>query len=132
VQQPGMTGQVKEDLIARFGEMGVVVRDGRIRFSSHLLDRAEFVDSSTTFRFYDVDGEAQTIDLEKDALAFTVCQVPVVAHGSGPARVEVTRADSISQLTDGLTLDAATSAAIFERTGTVWRLDVFFGCVAAD
>src|ERR1039458_5021052 len=31
-QQPGMTGQVKEDLIARLGEMGVALEGGRLAF----------------------------------------------------------------------------------------------------
>jgi hypothetical protein len=126
VQQPGMTGQVKEDFIARFVEMGVRVKGGRLGFSPHLLDRAEFLVSPALFRFYDVDGEACAIGLAKDTLAFTVCQVPVVAHCSGPARVQVTRADGSSETADGLTLDAATSAAMFERTGAVRRLDVFY------
>jgi hypothetical protein len=126
VQQPGMTGQVKEDFIARFGEMGVVVKDGRIRFSAALVDRAEFVASPATFRFFDVDGEARAIDLERDTLAFTVCQVPVVAHCSGPGRVEVRRAEGGCETAEGLMLDAVTSAAVFERTGLVRRLDVFF------
>ena len=127
VQQPGMTGQVKEDFIARFGELGVAVKNGRIGFRPHLVDRAEFLASPAAFPFYDVHGEVRTIDLRKDTLAFTICQVPVVAHCSGPARVEVTRADGSGETTDGLALDAATSASILERTGVVRRLDVFFG-----
>jgi hypothetical protein len=126
VQQPGMTGQVKEDFIARFAEMGVAVKGGRLCFSPHLVDRAEFLASPSAFQFYDVEGEARTIHLPPDTLAFTVCQVPVVAHCTGPARVEVTRADGSTETTDGLALDAPTSAAIFERTGAVRRLDVFF------
>jgi len=39
----------------------------------------------------------------------------------------VTFADGISQLVDGLKLDAATSAAVFDRLGTIQRLDVFYG-----
>ena len=42
-QQPGMTGQVKEDIIARSYEMGLTVRDGRLGFRPHLLDRGEFL-----------------------------------------------------------------------------------------
>ena len=29
-QQPGMTGQVKEDILSRFGELGVFVKDGKL------------------------------------------------------------------------------------------------------
>ena len=31
-QQPGMTGQVKEDIISRLGELGLAVSEGEIRF----------------------------------------------------------------------------------------------------
>jgi hypothetical protein len=107
VQQPGMTGQVKEDLISRLGEMGVAVEAGRLAFRAHLVNRDEFLDSGT--------------------LSFTICQVPVVAHRAGPPRIEITAADGSRRTVDGLNLDAATSASIFERTQAVRRLDVFFG-----
>ena len=126
-QQPGMTGQVKEDLISRLGEMGVAVEDGQLRFRAHLVSRSEFLTGPRTFRYYDFEGQQRTIELEKDTLAFTTCQVPVVAHCSGQARLEVTRADRSRQILDGLDLDAETSSAIFNRTGEVRRLDVFFG-----
>ena len=126
-QQPGMTGQVKEDLISRVGEMGVAVEDGRLRFLAHLVSRSEFLTGPRTFRYYDFEGQQRSIELEKDTLAFTTCQVPVVAHCSGQARLEVTRADGSRQILDGLDLDAETSSAIFNRTGEVRRLDVFFG-----
>jgi hypothetical protein len=129
VQQPGMTGQVKEDIIARFLELGVTVEGGRLGFGPHLLDRAEFVGAPGVFHFYDVDGEERTIALEQGALAFTVCQVPVVAHIAGPARLEVTRADGSVDAAHGLVLDFATSAAVFERSGAVRRLDLFFGAM---
>jgi hypothetical protein len=108
VQQPGMTGQVKEDLISRLGEMGVAVEGGRLSFRAHLVSRGEFLPDSRTFRF-------------------TVCQAPVVAHESGPPRIEITRADGYRSTVKGLDLDAATSAEVFERTGAVGQLDVFFG-----
>jgi hypothetical protein len=51
----------------------------------------------------------------------------VVAHRSGPQRIEITSAGGSRSTVDALDLDAETSAAVFERTGTVRRLDVFFG-----
>ncbi|MGB7762258.1 MAG: hypothetical protein WBL61_20660 [Bryobacteraceae bacterium] len=127
VQQPGMTGQVKEDLITRLGEMGVAVEDGRLRFRGHLVSRSEFLSQARTFHFYDLDGEDRSLDLEPGTMAFTNCQTPVVAHQSGPGRIEITRADGSRETVAGLDLDAGTSATIFERTGAVRRLDVFFG-----
>jgi hypothetical protein len=59
-------------------------------------------------------------------MAFTYCQVPVVAHRGGPPHIRVTFADGISQLVEGLKLDAATSAALFDRLETIQQLEVFY------
>jgi hypothetical protein len=40
-QQPGMTGQVKEEILTRWGELGLRVRHGRVHFDPVLLDAAE-------------------------------------------------------------------------------------------
>jgi hypothetical protein len=126
-QQPGMTGQVKEDLISRLGEMGVAVEDGKLSFRRHLVSRNEFLTEARLFPFYDLEGQLRSLDLAPGTLAFTTCQVPVVAHPSGPRRIEITRAGGSRSTVEALELDAATSAAIFERSGAVRRLDVFFG-----
>jgi hypothetical protein len=126
-QQPGMTGQVKEDLISRLGEMGVAVEDGRLCFRRHLVSRNEFLTQARRFHFYDIDGQQCSLDLDPGSMAFTTCQVPIVTHRSGPQRVEITRADGSRTTVEALGLDVETSAAIFERAGAVRRLDVFFG-----
>jgi hypothetical protein len=124
-QQPGMTGQVKEDLISRFGEMGAAVDDGRLVFRPHLVNREETLAQPKTFHFFDVDGELRALELAAGTMAFTICQVPVVTHCAGPAGLSVTGADGAVHRCEGLSLDAPTSAGIFERTGLVRRLDVF-------
>jgi hypothetical protein len=126
-QQPGMTGQVKEDLISRFGEMGIAVENGRLCFHRYQVCRNEFLTEARLFQFYDLDGQEHSFDLEPGTMAFTTCQVPVIEHQSGPPRIEITRADGSCNTVEELNLDAATSAAVFERTGAVRRMDVFFG-----
>ena len=125
-QQPGMTGQVKEDLISRLGEMGITVEDGKICFRSYQVRHNEFLTKAKLFQFYDLDGQLCSLDLDPGTMVFTTCQVPVVTHQSGPPRIEITRADGSCSTVEELNLDAATSAAIFERTGVVRRMDVFF------
>jgi hypothetical protein len=125
-QQPGMTGQVKEDLISRLGEMGIVVKEGRLCFHRLLVRRNEFLADARSFKFYDLDGQQRSLDLDPGTLAFTTCQVPVVVHQSGPQRIEITRAEGSRFSVGALALDAETSADVFERTGAVRRLDVFF------
>jgi hypothetical protein len=127
VQQPGMTGQVKEDLISRLGEMGVAVEGGRLGFRAHLVSRGEFLAEAKTFYFCDLAGQECSLELEPGTLAFTTCQVPVVIHQSGPPRIEITSAEGSRRTREGLSLDTETSASVFERTGAVRRLDVFFG-----
>ena len=126
VQQPGMTGQVKEDLITRLAEMGVTVESGRLSFRDYLLNRDEFLTAPRSFRYFDSHGNKRTVVLEPGTLAFTLCQTLVVSHLAGPPHVEVTSA-GCRVVVDGLDLDLTTSAAIFDRTGKVHRLDVFFG-----
>ena len=127
VQQPGMTGQVKEDLISRFGELGVHVDDGRLGFRPHLMLEGEFLSGPRSFVYYDSEGRERKIELTEGTLAFTTCQVPVVVHRDGPMRIELTRADGADEVSEGLDLDLEASTAIFERRSDIVRLDVFFG-----
>ncbi len=76
-QQPGMTGQVKEEILTRWGELGLRVRHGRVRFDPVLLDAAELPP----------DGE----------LRFTWAQLPYVYRRGSLTRLEV--------LTDGGWMD---------------------------
>jgi len=123
-QQPGMTGQVKEDVLTRIGEMGVSVEEGRLAFAPHLLRREEFLREPTEVQVRGIAG-AHRLRLEPDSLAFTVCQVPVVYQlNDGPARIRVTRSDGAVATSAGTQLDADTSREVFTRTGAVTRIDV--------
>jgi hypothetical protein len=55
-QQPGMTGQVKEEILTRFGELGVEVEEGAVRFRPFLLGRTEFLEAAGTYRDHDPGG----------------------------------------------------------------------------
>jgi len=123
-RQPGMTGQVKEDILARWGELGVRVSEGRIRFEPALLRKAEFLSAPTTFAYFDLAGAEQALPLETGMLAFTYCQVPLVYRLSDQARITVSRSDGTTQTLEGLDLDAASSTAIFERQGEIRMVEV--------
>ncbi len=88
-QQPGMTGQVKEEIITRFGELGLFVEEGEISIQPTMLHAKEFVDSTQTFRLETVFGDKQAIVLEKDSLAFTYCQVPFVYHKTEETKLTI-------------------------------------------
>jgi hypothetical protein len=126
-KQPGMTGQVKEEVIVRLRELGVRVRDGRIRFQPLLLRRSEFLESRAVFEPFDVDGDRVSIPLPAGTLAFTYCQVPVVYHLDGARRIELSGRDGRTSEIAGDTLDRDASASVFQRTGRIRRIDVFTG-----
>jgi hypothetical protein len=123
-RQPGMTGQVKEEVLTRLGELGLRVEDGRILLRPGLLRAGEWTTAPGSFAYRDLAGHRQTIELSADSLAFTFCQVPVVFHRGGPLEVVAHLADG-SQVagTDGA-LDAQVSAGIFRRDGRVRLLAV--------
>ena len=53
-KQPGMTGQVKEEILTRFGELGLFVDAGIITFHPNLLCINEMTTSSSVFRYVDI------------------------------------------------------------------------------
>jgi hypothetical protein len=125
VQQPGMTGQVKEDIISRFGELGIVIREGRIAFHPALLRREEFLSEAGVFTYIDVHGHECSIELQSGSLAFTLVQVPVVYHRSDKEKVIVYRNTDHDDSIDGLVLNEEISRSVFSRTGEIRRIDVY-------
>jgi hypothetical protein len=124
-RQPGMTGQVKEEVISRLGELGVVVEGGAISFRPVLLRASELLREPAKFETFDLHSDAITIELEPGTLAFTYCQVPVIYHLDEQRCIVLTERDGGRREVLGDTLDPATSAAIFERAGAITRIDVF-------
>jgi hypothetical protein len=125
-QQPGMTGQVKEDVIGRLGELGLAVSSGRIGFRPELVRRAEFRTTTGVLRYVDLAGARQELPVPAGAYGFTFCQVPVIVHEDGPAGISLEAAGAPTAVA-ALELDARTSAAVFARTGEVTRIDVHLG-----
>jgi hypothetical protein len=123
-QQPGMTGQVKEDIIARWGELGVRIQHGAIRFHPILLRREEFLTRPHEFVFLDVTGANKSLHLAKDTLAFTYCQVPVVYHLSKERRIVLQFKDGHTVQVPGDTLTKEQSSGIFSRSGEIIQVDV--------
>ena len=123
-QQPGMTGQVKEDVLSRIGELGVFVSAGKIVFNPRLLRASEFLKTPKAFKYTAISKEDKTIELTEGALGFTYCQVPVVYKNSAVQGVKIFYTDgSVKEIKD-LILDESTSKLVFERTGTVAKIEV--------
>ena len=125
-QQPGMTGQVKEDFISRMREIGMQIQDGEIKFQTSLLNPGELLTQANTFEYFNLKGENQQVKLQPGQLAFTICQVPVVYSISHDDKIVVTFADGKQTLITGGAMGKALSAKVFERTGEIALIEVSF------
>ena len=123
-QQPGMTGQVKEDVLSRFGELGVSVCKGAVQFNPEILRTDEFLKSKDVFNYVNLAKEKCSIDLEEDSLAFTYCQVPVIYKKASNFAIKVFLTDGSILSFQGKSLDIETSQMLFDRGGKVDKLEV--------
>lgn len=124
-QQPGMTGQVKEDIISRWGELGVVIMKGRVHFIPILLRKSEFLLESRNFQYENVGGEKKSILLEPGMLAFTYCQVPVIYQLSDERKVGLHFTDGREEFIQGDSLNEHYSSTIFRREDKIARIEVW-------
>ena len=126
-QQPGMTGQVKEDLLSRMGELGVQVEAGILRFDPFMLRDDEFLTNQQSFEYINQNKEKRKIELEKGTLGFTYCQVPIVYKKAKSSKIEVHLNNGELRELEGNKLDGALSSSIFKRKDEVNKLVVFIG-----
>ena len=103
-QQPGMTGQVKEEIITRAGELGLIVDGGALQFNPTLLRACEFGPDGT--------------------LSFTLCRVPVVYRVGDAAGVVVYPRDGVPIRSDRYDLDPSLTARLISRTGDIERVEL--------
>ena len=123
-QQPGMTGQVKEDIISRFGELGLRVIEGKLHFDIKILRPSEFLTQSENFDYVDINGESKTISLNENSLAFTYCQVPIVYQKSAKNGVDLYLTSGEIVSFDVPQLDLVHSQSLFSRTGAIEKIIV--------
>jgi hypothetical protein len=127
-QQPGMTGQVKEEILTRLGELGVRIAHGCVSFAPTLLPAVEFFSAREKFTYIDHTGQEAALELSAGSLGFTFCSTPVVYRLSqGPALIRIHLSDGTTQEQAGRQLDAATGARLFARDGRIHHLEVQLG-----
>ena len=126
-QQPGMTGQVKEDILNRWSELGVAVENGQLSFSPSFLSKEEWLTEESVFEYLSLQGKFEQLKLSAGELAFTYCQVPIVYKkgGGNGIRIGLKGGEEVS-LSGTHHLGEEYSAALFERNGQVeWiRVDI--------
>ncbi|MFM8742292.1 MAG: hypothetical protein ACKODM_03045, partial [Cytophagales bacterium] len=123
-QQPGMTGQVKEDILSRLGELGVSVKGGQLHFRPVMLRKSEFLKEPKTITYIDVNNVEVQLAVEAGSLFFTYCQVPVIYKMADENSITVLHRNGSTSSYASLELNASESAEIFGRTGRVTQLTV--------
>ncbi len=116
-QQPGMTGQVKEDLLARFLELGVHFNAGQVRFDSQLLDQKEYLESEISF------GKAH---IPEGCLGFTLCGVQVLYRKSDSDQLIVKLQSGEETVRTETRLTKEECIALFRRDQTIQQIEVSF------
>lgn len=122
-QQPGMTGQVKEDILTRFGEIGLRVESGRIQFEPHLLRKSDFLTKETTFEYVDTSGVTKQRMLGVGQMAFTFCQTLFVFSLGDEWCIQIVKTGGINTET-GSSLSSEDSQRIFARASGISEVEV--------
>lgn len=103
-KQPGMTGQVKEEVLARFAELGLIIRKGCVEFQPVLILEDQWKD----------DG----------SYSFSYCGIPIEVSKSDRNQIGLIKADGSEIRMEGLTISADWSRKIFDRSGEISGLRV--------
>lgn len=123
-QQPGMTGQVKEDILTSINEFGIVVYDGVLHFNPVLLRQSEFISDGSNFEFIYADSDRESIEVNEDELCVSYCQVPITYRFGVDECIDISFKSGESQHIKGLTLSREVSKKLFSRDGEIKKITV--------
>ena len=124
-QQPGMTGQVKEEILTRFGELGCFVENGSIKFDTSLLLKEEFLLKKKIFTYFDSLKIKNSLQIHENQLAYTYCQVPIIYTLSNNENyINLTFKDHSKKKINGNLINKKNSHSIFGRTGEIKQIDL--------
>ena len=123
-KQPGMTGQVKEDVINRWAELGILVENGQLKFAPFILRKEEFLLKSATLSYYDSDKILQKIDVPKNGLGFTYCQIPIVYLIGNEQKLTVLFKNQTPKVKSELQMGLTESKSVFKRKGEIESIEV--------
>ncbi len=127
VQQPGMTGQVKEDILCRWGELGIEIKNNTIHFNPFFLQKNEFISVAKNFIFYNINGEKSSIAIPENSLAFTYCQVPIIyTLSENENTLTITFDNETTYKENSHILSHEHSTMIFNRSGKIKSILVTF------
>lgn len=125
-QQPGMTGQVKEDIISRYGELGLNITNGCIEFTDFMMNHSEYLTKAAEFEYYEISGRKKKLALEAGSLAYTFCQVPIIYRKIDSKLININFYNGSIEKIEGHQLSALLSNKIFNRFEEIEQIEVGF------
>jgi len=127
-RQPGMTGQVKEELLTRLGEFGLFWSDQSIDIVPGLLKAHEFIESPSAFTYLDPSGQWQSLSLPGGSLAFTLAQIPFLYYRQATPELamRVTMADGELRHIGGGRLPVDLFSDLCQRNNRIRLIEVDF------
>ncbi|QEN04416.1 hypothetical protein EW093_06795 [Thiospirochaeta perfilievii] len=123
-KQPGMTGQVKEEVITRLAEMGITIESGKMVFNSLLVDDREFLTKATTWSVLNNSGSEVVIELPAKSFAGTHCQTPYIIKKGSSSNITVNFKDGSTKNIPGNVLPKEYSLMIFNKDKAISYLEV--------
>lgn len=103
-KQPGMTGQVKEEILTRWGELGVMIQDGKAAFRPHILRKEEFSAEGT--------------------LSFSWCGTKVTYIIGSENKIRIIKEGKTIAVQPGEELTGAQTKRLFSRSGLISEIEV--------
>jgi len=125
-QQPGMTGQVKEDVINRWAELGLVVQDGAILFDPVFIKKEEFLDAEKNFDYYALNNEKIRLVIPPNCMAFSYCQVPIIYRLGEKEMIEIYYQDDSIKTMEANALSIEDSMSVFKRKDKINKIRFTF------
>ena len=83
------------------------------------MKQDEFLTKSQAFSYFSIAGKIENLNIEKDELAFTYCQVPVIYRKGNSEELKVEYANGENEFIKGNKLPVSISEAIFSRTAQI-------------
>jgi hypothetical protein len=121
-QQPGLTGQVKEDVLNRWAELGIRVHKGCLELNPIFLSGLEFLQNEESYTYVAVDGKLHKRKVLPGQMAFTYCGTLVIYEKAEEKQLRILMHNGEEVLLQETRLNESLSAEIFYRTGKVKEL----------
>ena len=123
-KQPGMTGQVKEEIITRLGELGISIIGGSIHINPRFLKKKELLQEKTDFTYIDHSGNKKSAAADPQTLIFTYCGVPFRIIQSQNDYLIVLKSNKSSREDKKRILTREESLSIFKREGIISEIQI--------